>query len=137
MSWMGGTLIQDIPSQRPSEICHLGQTGRNFLAHLIRTESGSRLRAVLGGDEFMVNSFHHQAIAELAPALRATARSEDGVVEGVEATSEGWVVGVQFHPEELVGDHEFARRLFRAFVEQCAKIDQSTDSTLVGSTSFP
>jgi putative glutamine amidotransferase len=134
---MGGTLIQDLPSQRPSEIGHLRQTERNFLGHLIRTERGSRLRTVLGGDEFMVNSFHHQAIAELAPPLRASALSEDGVVEGVEATGDGWVVGVQFHPEELVREHEFARRLFRAFVEQCAKIDQSAPSTLVGTTSSP
>lgn len=131
---MGGTLVQDLPSQRPSEIGHPRQGERSLLSHLIRIEKGSRLQAILGGDEFLVNSVHHQGIGELAPPLRATALAEDGLVEGVETTGAGWVVGVQFHPEELVREHEFARRLFKAFVDQCGKASESTTRSLVGTT---
>jgi putative glutamine amidotransferase len=134
---LGGTLVQDLPSQRPSEIGHPRQGERSFLAHLIRIEKGSRLHAILGGDEFLVNSMHHQGIGELAPPLRATALSEDGLVEGVETTGDGWVVGVQFHPEELVREHEFARRLFKAFVDQCETAAESATRPLVGTTARP
>jgi putative glutamine amidotransferase len=58
-------------------------------------------------------------------------------VEGVETTGDGWVVGVQFHPEELVREHEFARRLFKAFVDQCETAAESATRPLVGTTASP
>jgi putative glutamine amidotransferase len=68
----------------------------------------------------MVNSLHHQAIDVLAPALRATAHSPDDVIEAVES-SDGAVVAVQAHPEELVEYHSWARTLFERFVERSAE----------------
>jgi putative glutamine amidotransferase len=134
---LGGTLVQDLPSQRPSEIGHPRQGERNFLSHRIQVTSGTRLQAILGGDDFSVNSMHHQGIDELAPPLRASARSTDGLVEGVETSGAGWAVGVQFHPEELVGEHDFARGLFRAFVEECSGARRSARRSLVEAESKP
>ena len=67
--------------------------------HAVDAEPGSLPRGRLGGADH-VNSIHHQAVAEPGPGLRATAWSADGVIEAVEADG---VLGVQWHPERLLG----------------------------------
>jgi putative glutamine amidotransferase len=66
-----------------------------------------------------VNSFHHQAIRDVAPPLRPTAWAEDGLVEAVEgASGESWLLAVQWHPEEMLSDAAAPERgLFRALTE--------------------
>lgn len=118
--YFGGTLVQDLPTARAAGVEHPHGGPRDDLAHELHVEPGSRLHEILGGEKFMVNSLHHQGIDELAPRLRASAHSDDGIVEGVEARDGSWVFGVQFHPEELFPQHQFSRRLFQTFVEQCA-----------------
>jgi len=126
---LGGSLVQDIPSHYG---CHRGlhRLGSSQeapqLAHAVAVDPFSRLRALSGPGELFVNSRHHQAALRIAPGLRAvawhpaTARDGLPLVEGVEACDPGrWVLGVQWHPENLVGlDHpagEAARGLFRGF----------------------
>jgi putative glutamine amidotransferase len=77
------------------------------------------LADITGSGEVAVNSFHHQAVKDLAPDLRATACSPDGIVEGVE-TKDGRVLAVQCHPEELT-HLPWAAALFRSFVEQATQ----------------
>ena len=68
-------------------------------------------------DELEVNSMHHQAIKRLGRGLTAVAWAPDQIVEGAELDDPGrFVLGVQWHPEELVGHSEPARRLFAALV---------------------
>ena len=88
-----------------------------YLAHPIVIEPDSRLADLLGATEAIVNTVHHQALHDVAPALRITARAPDGVIEAVEAGSSAWVVGVQCHPEMLWNgaDPRWAR-VFQAFV---------------------
>src|SRR5947208_2495448 len=64
-----------------------------------------------------VNTRHHQAIRDVAPALRASAWAEDGVIEGAERQDPGtaWMLAVQWHPED---DVEGA--LFRGFADAVA-----------------
>ena len=79
---------------------------------------GTRLGRVLGSLEVSVNSMHHQAIDRLGFGLREVAWSPDGVIEGVELPGDDhFVLGVQWHPEELVGHDQAARNLFTALVE--------------------
>ena len=100
----GGSLIQDIPSERPSAVDHDPQGARNDRVHEVEIEPGSRLAEALGGSHLRVNSFHHQAVDRVAEGLRATAWSPDGIIEGVEWDGAAWwAVGVQWHPEELDG----------------------------------
>ena len=67
-----------------------------------------------------MNSFHHQAIKDVAPCLKVIARSEEGIVEGVQKTEGNFVAGVQFHPEMMAqSGNETMIRLFKAFLEQC------------------
>lgn len=117
---LGGSLIQDIPSQRPQALAHDPGGARNARSHDVELAPASRLALVFGTTHIRVNSFHHQAVDRIAEGLRLTAWSSDDLVEGVEWDNAGWwAVGVQWHPEELVHDGEpWDRELFRTFVER-------------------
>lgn len=79
-------------------------------------EPGSRLREIVGADTFETNSSHHQAVARLGKGLRVTARAPDGTVEGLEPDrDQGFVVGVQWHPERIA-DRPEHHALFEALV---------------------
>jgi len=120
---LGGSLHQDIPSAPGSPLDHrqadlLGRS-RSIAVHHVKVQDGSRLAGILGALEVDVNSFHHQAINRLGRGLRDVAWAPDSIVEGVELVDESrFVVGVQWHPEELVGHDRTARNLFRALVER-------------------
>jgi len=115
---LGGTLVQDIPSQRGGAINH-DPHKRTQRVHGVSVDASSRLARVLGATSIVTNSSHHQSIDTVASGLRVVARSEDGVVEGVEASDEDWwMIGVQWHPEELTDTPEdWDRRLFAAFAD--------------------
>ena len=114
---LGGSLVQDLPSERPSTIAHDGQADRADRVHDVRIAAGSRLAAAIGTTGARFNSMHHQAVARLGDGLTAVAHAPDGVVEGVEWTvDEWWMTGVQWHPEELTRTPEdWDRALFAAF----------------------
>jgi putative glutamine amidotransferase len=117
---MGGTLIQDIPSEHPSDIDHDQSERRTQRVHDIEIESGSMLADAMGASRATVNSSHHQAIARVASGLRVTARAPDGIIEGAESTDpEWWLLGVQWHPEELIRDAQaWDRGLFKALADR-------------------
>jgi putative glutamine amidotransferase len=106
---MGGSLVQHLEGHQVS--AH----GRSHLAHSIEVNPSSELGQAAGAHQIRVNSFHHQAIRELAEGLHQTARGDDGTVEGVES-DDGLIVAVQCHPEELTTDLPWARNLFERFV---------------------
>jgi putative glutamine amidotransferase len=115
---LGGTLIQDLPSERPSAIDHDVDGPRSERTHTVRLDSASRLARAIGRDEILVNSFHHQAIGTRAAGLVETAVASDGVVEAVETPQDNpwWVIGIQWHPEDLVqSPQSWDRALFAAF----------------------
>jgi putative glutamine amidotransferase len=116
---LGGSLVQDIPSQRPDALDHDPEGPRTARTHDVELSPASRLALVLGVTHLPVNSLHHQAVDRVAEGLRLTAWAPDRIIEGVEWDApDWWAVGVQWHPEELVQDSEpWARRLFGAFVE--------------------
>ncbi|HET7321931.1 MAG TPA: gamma-glutamyl-gamma-aminobutyrate hydrolase family protein [Longimicrobiaceae bacterium] len=114
---LGGTLYQDLPSQRGGDLKHEQEASVDEEWHEVRVEEGSRLAEALGDTRLRVNSFHHQAVDQVAPGLRPTAWADDGVVEGVEMPGREWVLGVQWHPERGWEEPDGASaRLFRAFV---------------------
>jgi putative glutamine amidotransferase len=72
---------------------------------------------LLGSTSVKVNSMHHQAIKRLAPGLKQTAVAPDGIIEGVEGANGQYLIGVQWHPEELSDRDPAMRRLFASFVD--------------------
>ena len=116
----GGTLHQDLGLIGLDPAGHQQrQAGRKVdeVAHPVRIERTSQLATALGSDRVEVNSFHHQAINRPAPGFVVTARSPDGVIEGLEHPGRTFAVGVQWHPERMVGAHAEQRRLFQALVD--------------------
>ncbi len=121
--FLGGSLVQDVPSELHTQIQHSwpGHDGPEP-HHQIALEAGSRLAQLAGGREALVNSSHHQAVLEPGKNLRIVSRAPDGVIEAVEWTGDSnWIVGVQWHPERMVGNDELARTLFRELVAAARK----------------
>lgn len=114
---LGGSLVQDIPSEEPSDVEHAPADKRAERVHSVDIESGSRLARIVGAEHIRTNSSHHQSVRRVAPELHVTARSEDGIIEALEARDPAWwAVAVQWHPEELTNTPEnWDRRLFAAY----------------------
>ena len=68
-----------------------------------------------------VNSFHHQAIKKLGEGLKATAKTDDGLIEAVEGTGDQFIIGFQFHPEKLRVNNSNWNKLFKAFIEEAKR----------------
>jgi putative glutamine amidotransferase len=124
---LGGSLYLDIGSQRPNSVRHnpARELPWDYLAHRVSVEPGSRLAACWGGSqtcpaEGPVNSWHHQAVREPAPGLRVTARSEDGLIEGLELPAHPFALAVQWHPEMLPNRPE-TLGLFTGLVEAATR----------------
>jgi putative glutamine amidotransferase len=117
---MGGTLYQDVGAQFEGAIKHeyypTKGYARTHLAHEVEIAPGTRLRELLEHPTVPVNSMHHQAVKTLGSGLVASAFAPDGVIEAVEGTGEGFVVGVQWHPEMFEAHEPSTRHLFREFV---------------------
>jgi len=123
---LGGSLYQDIPSEPGSPLDHsqagLQGKARHIPTHQVKVRDGSRLAGILGALEVDVNSFHHQAIKRLGQGLVEVAWAPDSIVEGVELADDGaFVVGVQWHPEELVENDRAAFNLFAALVKRAGE----------------
>lgn len=120
--FLGGSLIQDIPTELGTTVCHSPEEdelpdGREApdAMHTASLDPG-RVLNLSGAATPEVNSWHHQSVLEPGRGLRITARAPDGVVEAVEWTeNSNWVVGVQWHPERMKAD-ALAQSLFRDLV---------------------
>lgn len=113
----GGTIVQDIPRKMPhSKITHSQHQPRRRTTHTITVQPGTRLARILTRVECEVNSFHHQSVDDAPPGWVVAARAPDGVVEAIERPGDPFVLGVQWHPEDLWGQDAGAARLFEEFV---------------------
>ncbi len=118
---LGGSLIQDIPSQHPGALDHeQGASQPGQLSHRVAIEQRGQLAQIYGIGEAQVNSYHHQAVGDLAPGLVSTALAPDAVIEAVEFPEHPFAVAVQWHPERLLERPE-SQRLFEALVRAAAK----------------
>lgn len=119
---LGGTMWEDLATQVPGSIRHdyYGQGARSDRPHTVHVRQGSRLADILRDEEVPVNSLHHQGLRDLAPDLTVSATSPDGLIEGVEIEGHPFAIGVQWHPENLVGIDPAMHNLFISFVEASA-----------------
>jgi putative glutamine amidotransferase len=116
---LGGTLHQHVgPDERPEALLNhrqheVGLAGHE-VGHETRLDDHPAIRSVFGADAIGVNSFHHQAIDRLAPDLAPVAWSPDGLVEAVVGACDGFLLGVQWHPELMFREHPAQLAPFRS-----------------------
>jgi putative glutamine amidotransferase len=121
---LGGSLIQDIPTQIASEVNHSITNPKQAFAHEVWVTPGSRLWTLMQeeieeGDALKVNSRHHQSLSRVAEGFDVTATAPDGVIEAVERRGTDFCLAVQWHPENFWRSGEF-RPLFEGFLAACA-----------------
>jgi putative glutamine amidotransferase len=126
---MGGTLIQDIPSDVPGAARHEAGENRVEIAHDVTIEPASRLAQLLGATRVGVNSFHHQAAKRVGEGLTVSATSPDGIIEGLEMRDRTFVVAVQWHPENFWKTSPVFDGLFTGFVEAARRAAVSRRSS--------
>jgi putative glutamine amidotransferase len=121
---LGGTLIVDIPTQVPNALNHSQMARRTEAVHDVSVKPDSLLAEIMRAETLGVNSTHHQAAGRVAGALRAVAQSRDGVIEALELKDPSqlpFLLTVQFHPERMLDRQAVFLRIFRRFVQACAR----------------
>jgi len=116
-----GTLIPDIPSDYDTIIIHRGKPDK----HWVNLVEGTMLYEICGTAGDTVNSFHHQAIKDVAPSFRAIAFAEDGLVEAIELaniTDHPFILSVQWHPERMEFSNPLAGPIAEKFIKEAKKI---------------
>lgn len=112
---LGGSLYQDLPTQRSGSIEHHQSPPYSVPCHNVKLVVNSPLHCLLGIDNMAVNSYHHQAIKALSPQLLPMAYSEDGLIEAVYCPDKGFTWAVQWHPEFSFTSDENSKKIFSAF----------------------
>lgn len=115
----GGTLHQHLPDVDGVGI-HGEPTTGDPVRHDVNLEPGSRIASAAGAEVVSGSSHHHQAIDRLGAGLVATGWTGDGLVEAAELDGDGWLIAVQWHPEETAGDDPAQQGLFDALVRRAA-----------------
>ncbi len=108
----GGTLYQHIDGHRQDKPGT--ETEQKTLVN-----EGSMLHALIGKQEILVNSFHHQNIKDIAPSLRTDAVSADGYIEAVHMPEHKFFFAVQWHPEIYRQSSADMQKVFAAFIDAC------------------
>jgi putative glutamine amidotransferase len=122
----GGNIYQDIGMQYPTALEHSNpQSGKADIIHNVNLLEETRLSELYGSGLKGVNSFHHQAVKDLAPALKASAYSEDGLLEAYEMGGRRFLVGVQWHPEMLFEKYPEELKLFESFIENAKEYKEN------------
>lgn len=111
---LGGTLIQHIPDEVDASLAHEQPNPRTEPGHVVHVTAGTLLHRITGADELAVNSAHHQAAKDVGPEVVVNAMADDGVIEGIEHKGYRFCLGVQWHPEYLIGPGD--GRILEAFV---------------------
>lgn len=118
----GGTLYQDLPSQKEGVIQHSQKAPRCEGSHYITVKEDTFLNQWTGETKLLVNSHHHQAVKKLAEDFRVIAEASDGVIEAIEHENGTPMVGVQWHPEALtMSGVKEEKKIFEGFVKLCKK----------------
>ncbi|MBA2369404.1 MAG: gamma-glutamyl-gamma-aminobutyrate hydrolase family protein [Candidatus Protochlamydia sp.] len=121
----GGTLYQDIQSLSKESLQHYQQAAGSVSTHTVGIVEGTLLKEIFGLTALLTNSFHHQAVKELAPTFKVCGRANDGIIEAIEKTDSPYVIGVQWHPELMFEKRDDIFTLFQSFVRACVVPQQA------------
>lgn len=115
----GGSLYQDLAAQKKRVIQHTQRAPRWHASHEAAVLAKTKLREIFQSEKIRINSFHHQAVKEVADGFIVSATAQDGVIEAIESKQHRYVVAVQWHPENMWRKDPMFFRLFKTFVEHC------------------
>ena len=93
----GGKVRQDITDV--ATVKHSQDADRSEATHSVTIDEDSTLFNIYKAEKLLVNSFHHQAVAEAGDKFRVVAKSADGIIEAMESAEFKSILGVQWHPE--------------------------------------
>lgn len=124
----GGTLYQDINASFNNVLKHRQNAPGYYGTHGIEIYSESRLIKIIGQSKIRVNSFHHQAVKEVAPGFIISAVAHDGVIEGIESVNNKFAIGVQFHPELMWQNNPPINALFTEFIREAKTFKMERNS---------
>ena len=125
---MGGSLYQDLPSEKPSDIDHYQDESGTIATHSVSVVEGSAMHQILGEKEVQVNTFHHQAIKKLAPGLKIVGWANDSVPEMIEAYPSRNILGTQFHPEIFTANgDQLMGKLFKHLISKAETYQKAKD----------
>ncbi len=116
----GGSLYQDLSELEPNHFLHVQKQERSYLMHKIKIDKESLLYSILGAEEIMTNTLHHQCVKQVGKNLRITAYSIDKIPEAMES-NDGRIVLVQWHPEELTETEPRMNNLFKDLIQKSSK----------------
>jgi len=119
----GGSLIQDIPSECDTFLNHK-EAIREKQKHVVAIEKNTLLHKIAGEEHIEVNSTHHQAIKRVGDGLIVSARAADGIIEAIERKDSPFLLGVQWHPENLSDSSLHKKALFREFICACKNSEE-------------
>ena len=114
---LGGTLYQDLPTQLSSKTDHHQTPPYDVPVHSVEIKKDSPLYGYLNTEKIQVNSYHHQAVKDVAPGLQVMATAEDGLVEGLYMPDHRFLWAIQWHPEFSYLKDENSQKIFRAFID--------------------
>lgn len=118
---LGGTLYQDIPLEYGKKIHHRQQPPYSIPHHSVTLTKGSKVAVLSGAERICVNSMHHQSVKIPGKDVKVVGYADDGIVEAVEIENYPFGIGVQWHPEHLVNEHESAKGLFEGLIKASKK----------------
>ena len=128
MAALGGKLHQDIYKETSATLKHSQDTERYVCTHTVRIAAESFLHKIFGTEVLPVNSFHHQAVKEVAPGFSVSALSPDSLIEAVESTQHKSMIGVQWHPECMIlGGDRTMLPLFEWLVSEASSFAEARE----------
>lgn len=119
-AYFGGDLYQDLPTEYDCKAEHHMEPPYDRAIHKIEVLEGTLLSNIIGSGVHEVNSYHHQAIRNLAEVLDIMAVSEDGLIEAISVRDRTFMIGVQWHPEFSYEVNEESVKVIQAFVDASA-----------------
>jgi len=112
-----GSLYQDLSYYDDLKVNHTQDTPWEYPTHSIDIEEDSWIGKALENEQ-VINSYHHQAVKELADSFRPVAWSKDGLIEAFESVDPSQkVMAFQWHPEILVDAVPESKKIFTTFVD--------------------
>ncbi|MDN7244953.1 gamma-glutamyl-gamma-aminobutyrate hydrolase family protein [Planococcus shenhongbingii] len=120
---VGGDMYQDIPAQKEGDVLqHQQKAPVEHGSHFVHVEEGSLLHRLTGTEKLRVNSRHHQANRHVPDSFLISGTASDGVIEAIESKAHHFVLGLQWHPENMaIASDEPSQKIFKGFVEACVE----------------